>query len=136
MLIAPSSSSTKWVKGNYWVGAGGRPRHVSGWTYNGCGLTSRGAAVWGLHHLNTGHNIACIKLARFGAFQVATEIAECGDWSFLGIMGPINSDPDLFKRVKSLMDGYAPDVLYGEANPYTIACDERMARQVAEMIEC
>lgn len=72
--------------------------HVDGATYRGLGL-SGGVNWWTVTHLGSGHIVTMLNCDKRTAFQLATELAERFDWSFGGLQGWKNLDPDLDKKV-------------------------------------
>lgn len=91
------------------------PQKVRGYAFNGLGLhmelrgspKGRRAPTWGLYHLNTGHRIILIIGVVAVAFPIATEIAECSDWTFDGLRGWKNRDPDLYEKLCAITERHS-----------------------------
>jgi hypothetical protein len=127
-----------WVSGQYMEAAPGGPQAVRGLTYRGLGFRmlqppssreNRPMPRWGLTHIGTGHNVAYINAIAIHAFSIATAVALSGDWSFSGINGFENSDPELVDRLVALRDLYGPSVL--DIGDDQNQADEEQAREIA-----
>jgi hypothetical protein len=92
---------------------------TSGYSYRGLGLQlsiaqspkGRRSPVWLLIHLNSGHVICQISGIVAKALPIAAEIAECTDWSFSGLDGWNNTDPNLLSKVKNLGERYPKHII-------------------------
>lgn len=88
---------------------------ISGYAYRGLGLAmtikgspkGRRAPRWTLTHLGSGHAVCAIIGHVKDAFPIATEIAECGDWSFDGLTGWKNVDPELADKFSAIRTKHA-----------------------------
>lgn len=97
-----------WEASEFLIAGSAGVHSVAGYTYKGLGMhiaveaspKGRRPPVWCLTHLGSGHGICRIPGNVTTAFPIASEIAEIGDWSFDGLTGWLNRDPDLL--VKSL----------------------------------
>lgn len=98
-----------------------KPRRVAGYVYRGLGLQllikaspkGRRPPTWGLTHLGSGHTVCMITGHVATAFPIAFEIAQCGDWDFDGLNGWINRDPELPKKVRSILDKHLKVIKIG-----------------------
>ena len=82
------------------------PLASAGYVYGGLGIcltSSRGEkSRWVLIHLNSGHAICWIRGSVAEAFPVASDIADCADWTFDGLHGWRNQSPDLYERFEEV----------------------------------
>src|SRR5271154_5226172 len=95
-----------WVQEIFLRAENGRttPVNTNGHVYRGVGLFERKPNIWDLFHLGTGHLIfKNIYGKRGDVFSIATEIAEMTDWSFDGIGGWKNTDPELPEKMAGIM---------------------------------
>lgn len=83
--------------------------------------------IWHLTHLETGHLIHRLRGDVATAFPVATEIAECADWTFSSLYGWKDRDPDLPKKVLAIAGRNSGVVLAREGVP----ANEATAREIA-----
>ena len=114
------------------VGTVDGPVVAGGRIYRGVGLHWSGL-TWNVTHLRSGHRICGIRLAKFAAQQIATEIAECGDWEWSAWGGWKNSDPGLLQRTSALLSGYGPDVQWSTtAEDPERFFGKEVARQIPE----
>lgn len=67
--------------------------------------------IWSLTHLNTGHTVAHICAWEDRAFEIATEIYELIDWSFAGLHGWKNVEPQLPDMMQSIKAKYKKGVV-------------------------
>lgn len=82
----------------------GEPRieEKEGFSFKGLGLFKwKLRQVWSVTHLGSGHNIFCVRGQFKYAVEIATMLANLGDWSFSGLRGADTIDPDL--RLKTEM---------------------------------
>lgn len=94
---------------------------VAGYTYRGLGihLTIKGSPkgrrppTWSLSHLGSGHKVCLIDGKVATAFEIASEIADCGDWSFDGLKGYINIDPDIKEKFRALCEKHPKTIRRG-----------------------
>lgn len=78
------------------VTADGRRELVDGNSYGGLGVHVTDDLAWQITHLNSGHSVRqVIGLDDLRLFLVATDLAERADWSFSGLEGWQNVQPDL-----------------------------------------
>jgi hypothetical protein len=82
-------------------------RGVGLWMDQKAGWNGDSPPVWGVLHLNTGHQIARIAAGRYAAFDLATKIASLGDWDYGGLKGHQNQDPEIFVRLAALGKAHA-----------------------------
>jgi hypothetical protein len=99
-----------WQPGEFVTGVsltyGGK---VPGYLYKGLALKleikpspkGRRPAMWSLFHIRSGHQVATIHGDVRTAFPIATEIADTCDWSFGGLRGYLNQEPDLLDKVRA-----------------------------------
>ena len=86
----------------------------------------KGRKSWALIHLNSGHRVCSLIGDVKDVFPLASEIAELTDWSFTGLDGWKNIDPELKDKFSSIM----------EKNKAKITCErnqhnETIAREIA-----
>lgn len=89
-------------------------KRVEGYVYRGLGIhqssggspKGRRKPEWVVTHLGSGCSIASIAGDVATAFPVATKIAECGDWDFIGIDGWRNRDPEIGSKVRAILDAH------------------------------
>lgn len=126
-----------WAPSKFLVSAPWREsmtREVEGYVYRGLGLTiaikgspkGRRPPRWTLTHLGSGHAVCNLTGHVKDAFPIATEIAECGDWSFDGLYGWKNIDPELADKFRAIQAKHAKQVHRGQGG-----CDEASAVAVA-----
>jgi hypothetical protein len=129
-------SERKWRRDKFLIALPEKPERLLGWTYRGLGLDQRGRTEWVVTHLGTGYRICKIKGPRFMAFQIATEIAECGEWDFIGISGHLNRDPELRKKAGTILAAYCETVEWkkSEHTGSAFHVDDGPARRVMEML--
>lgn len=92
-----------WAKQNFLVARMFGAETVSGFVYAGLGMhkairgspKGRRPPTWMLTHLGSGHVIARISAHMAEAFEIATQIAEVGDWDWDGLEGYRNKDPEI-----------------------------------------
>jgi hypothetical protein len=95
------------------------PRSHDGLIYRGIALRmirrgspkGRRPPTWELVHIGTGHRVFFFDLTAEAALELATSIAECGEWDYETLEGWRNVDPDLPHKV------YAIDAAYEKAHP-------------------
>lgn len=100
-----------WAPSTFLIAHAAGPFDVTGYVYRGLGLhmavkaspKGRRPPKWALTHLGSGHRLVFITGAVADAFPVATEIAECGDWSFDGLYGWKNMDPELPAKFRAIV---------------------------------
>ena len=100
---------------------GARPLAVDGVTRAGLGLRlvvpaspkGRRPAIWSLTHLNSGHRIATLHGDAAAVRQVADAVAELGDWTFGGLDGWRNVDPELPARLGQLVERFPKVLRFG-----------------------
>ena len=130
-------SRTMWTPGKILVSAPWHPngyRSVDGYVYRDLGLymalngspKGRRPPRWILLHLGSGHSVCWIKGHVKDAFPIATEIAECGDWSFDGLEGWRNVDRELPEKFNAIQRKYPELVDRGAGNQ-----SEESARAIA-----
>lgn len=109
----------KFEAGSYLVVIAGEPTPVDGFVYQGVGLSlaSDTESLWVLTHLQSGHAI-CFAVATIGiALEAAAEVAEATDWSFDGVAGWRNRDPDLPKKMQALFERHDGVLQATQDNP-------------------
>ncbi len=108
-------------------------KEVDGYVYKGLGVTLSVAGngllppLWRITHLGSGHPLAHIKAPQERAVEVATELAECADWDFMGLYGWKNRDPQIVQKVDAIKAKY-PGYFYQMTN--TRPRDEAQAREI------
>ena len=119
-----------WVAARYWL-ACIPPRECSGYVYRGLGLRHEGWAhnrkqtLWRLIHLGSGLNIAVLRGDVRAVFPVASEVAECGDFTLFDLPdGWRQTDPDLQDKVKAILAQH-PSVVVAKAPNKGTAEDTR-----------
>lgn len=83
----------------------------AGYVFRGLGIyqmrraspKGRRPPTYALIHLNTGHRICNITAPMRDAFEMAHDIAQLGDWTFDGLDGWKNMDPELPDKVHAYM---------------------------------
>ena len=89
-----------WQPASFLVAFRDGPKRVAGYTYKGLGLSPRQRKRhWALTHLNSGHRIAIMEGKVYAVFPAAFELAEQCDWTFYGLEGWKNEQPDLKDKV-------------------------------------
>ena len=88
---------------------------------------------WSLTHLGTGLRVCHIHGRVADAFPIASRIAAAFDWTFDGIGGWKNRDPEFPDKLVKLLGTFGKDVSRGPSgmNQYG-ECYHRVARQIAE----
>lgn len=118
-----------------------RPAPVSyaGFTYLGLGLNMvqvrsekhHRATKWCLTHLGSGHAIAFIKGEMKTVFPIATELAELIDWTFTGLTGWKQTEPQMPNIVEHWLQAHDGVVERLEIhNSFTR--NETLAEQISE----
>lgn len=89
-----------------------------GLTYRGIGLYfDREAENFDVLHLGSGHRLASIRgRDRALAKELAGQIADLGDWTFDGLDGWRNSDPQIIDRLRALMAKHPDEIIQHPAN--------------------
>lgn len=90
------------------------PSSRAGYVYRGLALhivvkgspKGRRPPTWALTHLGSGHRIGLIDGRVGDAFPIATDIAECGDWTFDGLNGWKNLEPELPQKLVNIAEGH------------------------------
>lgn len=69
---------------------------VEGNSYRGLGVHLDGLMMWRIVHLNSGHTVRVVPhLDAARLLVIATDLADAADWTFSGLMGWQNVQPDL-----------------------------------------
>lgn len=111
-----------------------KPWQVEAYVYKGLALRieingspkGRRKPTWSLMHIGSGHNVCLITGTAADVFPVAAEIADECDWSFGGLSGWKNQDPELPKKVIAWMKRHPiTSRLHGQQN-------EGQASQIAK----
>jgi hypothetical protein len=100
-----------WIKETFLIALPNGPTPRSGWTYGGCGVhqsiegspKGRRPPTFTVTHLGSGHALAHIDAIFDRTIEIATEIADAGDWSFDGLDGYKNQFPDAPKKVGAII---------------------------------
>lgn len=108
---APLLPIGKWKPGYYLIAYGDFTTEIYGRTNAGLGITMSvrpspagvRPAEWSLTHLGSGHRVCIIAAAEVEAFAIADDIAGAGDWSFDGLFGWQNRDPELMDRLGAIL---------------------------------
>lgn len=103
-----------WKAAKIWIALFGRPARKDGYEYRGLGLhlLMKGMPeyqvppTWSIHHLGSGHLICTLRADDCGAFRIAAEIAELGDWTFDGLTGWKNMFPEAPQLLEQLRQRY------------------------------
>ena len=97
-----------WKPAQFQIAMPSGPTTVSGYEHFELGLhliTGRGKkAKWILTHLGTGLRLCEIEGSVAVAFQVATEIAEAGDWGFISMEGYKDRFPDAAQKMAEILN--------------------------------
>lgn len=125
--------SAKWISGKLTVVLCGKVRKKQGRSYNGLGIVNVMEAVPEFHspaatmvfHLGTGHGLCILQGDSQETTEVATQLAELGDWTFDTLAGWRNRFPDVGEKLRAVRDRH-PEVL----RPLTGEQDEELAREV------
>lgn len=128
-----------WKAASYDIAVAGGPSEVSGYIHLGLGLhiqfrashrtKNKNAHTWSLTHLNTGHRITALKGDIATVFPLATEMAECADWDFIGLTGYENQDPEIISKLEKVLRKHG---LLKNDRLVPGRSDEDVARQIAE----
>lgn len=86
----------------------------------------KGRKSWALTHLNSGHRICDLIGEVKDIFPLASEIAELTDWSFTGLDGWKNIDPELGDKLDSFIKKNNAKIKRSG-----IHSNEKLAREVA-----
>jgi hypothetical protein len=128
-----------WIADTFLIAQTGGPAQRQGWTCCGLGLhdleqpPSPQSLAWTITHLNTGHSVCTVYAPRHTALRVATEITECGDWSFADFEGWQNNNPELLDQVVTIIDKWRTCGIQIAAGPQSGAPnrDVVLARSIA-----
>lgn len=126
---------TNWKKDRFLIATAEGPEWISGWSYRGLGVDLRKPGEWFVTHLGSGHRVCGITGTKFMALQIASEIAECGDWDFDGLAGHLNRDPEIATNAAVACLKY-PDIVTfksGGRSGKPFQGHEAVARTIAEM---
>lgn len=78
------------------VTEGGGKEWADGNSYRGLGVSVTDDIAWRITHLNSGHVVRLVPdLDAVQVFLIATDLAEAADWTFSGLDGWQNVQPDL-----------------------------------------
>ena len=123
-----------WDPGDFLVAQSYGPAKRSGYVYRGLvmyrlsQLPRKRKSLWSLVHLNTGHEVCKLWGGVKTALKVATEIAECGDWDFVGLRGYENYDPAILHRMEAIVNRHPTIASHRDK---TVPANEAVARQIA-----
>lgn len=120
ILIASAPGMVGSRQGYVWRGLGIHMVH-------GASPKGHRPPVWLLTHLGSGHAVCRITGHVAKAFPIASEIADLTDWSFDGVNGWRNTDPDLAAKFRNLIARYPKNVSVGSG----LANDHDTARLIA-----
>lgn len=103
-----------WKFGPYLMASIGEAAKTTGFIRSGLAMSMRIKAspkgrrppTWSLTHLGSGHRVALIDAHPVEAFEVANAILALTDWTFDGLSGWRNQDPDLMDKLKALRSQY------------------------------
>lgn len=124
-----------WKRESFLVAGPGGTSTCIGFTYNGLGIDLRSPgspkgrrkSIWVITHLGSGHRIGRLVGSNATVFEIATELAEAGDWSFEGLTGYQNQFPDAPQRWSELCAKYPDSISTGPL----VGNSEDAARAVA-----
>ncbi len=127
-------SEPLWKDAAYLESQCGTVRNVRGLVYRGLAMRKlwkgspkgRRPPCWVLVHMGTGHAVLNITAHMVEAFDIATEFAEMADWTFEGLQGYINQDPDLPVKVRQKAAPFGSKISFGGGGN-----NEELAREVA-----
>jgi hypothetical protein len=99
-----------WTTEKFFASRHGKAMVLDGWTFEGLGLHRMlnklpdvpMPSIWALYHLNSGHVVVFIMADEDIAFEIGMRIAKLGDWSFDGLDGWKNIEPDLRQKLHLL----------------------------------
>lgn len=121
-----------WRRGDLLIATPSGPQQVSGYSYRGVGLHLDAKPLWMISHQATGHALIHIVADRAVRFVIATEIAECTDWTFSGLDGWKNMDPELDAKLGVIGKKYSR---YLAVKPGRGGQNENVARQISQSRE-
>ena len=104
------------------------PVSIAGYTHAGLGIYLGGAS-WSLIHLGSGHRVCRLKGTLERAALLGCEVAALTDWTFLGLDGWRNTDPDLKDKLTAWAATHPREVEFmtsGRAEG-----DDAMANEIA-----
>ncbi len=130
--------SMPWKPENFHIARFWGPDATPGYVHKGLGLSmaikgspkGRRPPRWALIHLGSGHLVCFIEGTVAEAFLIATEIADCGDWDFDGLMGWKNRDPEVPTKVAEIFKVYPKRIIGMRGQS---AGHEAVAAQIATM---
>jgi hypothetical protein len=104
-----------WVAGNIHCAAREGFFIKPGYTYKGLGLRmiqapspkGRRPAEWLIIHLGSGHGIAVVAGTVSDVFPIVHELAEAGDWTFIGLDGWRNQFPEAKAATRAWLQRYS-----------------------------
>lgn len=119
-----------WEKAQFPTSLRDRIQEVFGWVDRraGVGLYINQMDEWWFVHLNTGHGVCKMVGTLLQVLPLATELKEVTDWTFDGVTGWKNRDPDLPRKIGEIWARNPmrmPDDIPGEH-----LRDERHARAI------
>ena len=105
------SEASLWQETTFLIATRNGPDERRGFIYRGLGvfkvlpssLKGRRPPRWSVTHLGSGHQVALIDAHMVEAFNIATEIAECGEWDFDSLEGWRDRDPTLLKKRDAIL---------------------------------
>jgi len=101
-----TDAAKQWVFGKFKIAdADAGVTEMNGLTCGELGLYQR-SDCWSITHLNTGHAIFFLEAPLATVIECADEIAALGDWSFAGLFGWRDMNPELGRRVGKIKDKY------------------------------
>jgi hypothetical protein len=124
-----------WRKGTFLAAQVGGATEQAGFLYRGMAMwklfnaspKGRRPPWWSLTHCGTGHRVCVIKAHMVEAFDIATEIAECGEWDFDSLNGWRDRDPELMDKVRAVLARHGDKCARGTGQEG----NEDVAREVA-----
>lgn len=112
--------SEPWTRGAVTCALASGPVQKPGFTYRGLGLVvdpanpDRRYDRWTVIHLGSGHEVCSLRRVP-GVIDLATTIADLGDWTFSGLKGWENMSPDLPAKLRALRARF-PEIIEAPAS--------------------
>lgn len=99
-----SLGGVRWVRGKFKTSIINGVITVEGWVdeKKGLGFYRNFMDEWWIVHLNSGHGIINMTGESLQVLPVASEIAEAADWTFEGLDGWRNRNPDLPAKLNEI----------------------------------
>ena len=110
----------RWVFGKFLNATVYSVEQSDGYLYKGLALRlfsggspkGRRPPTWKLIHIGSGHGIAVIKATHSEAQVIACQLADNADWTFSGLRGYKNTEPDLPEIVTAWKTKHAKNLSF------------------------